>query len=287
MNKAIIFGITGQDGFYMQKLLHEKNCSVLGISRSEGGDVADRASVEKIIADSNPDYIFHFAAKSTTRHEALFDNHATISTGTLNILEAVKQHCPDCRVFITGSGVQFQNKGIPISEHDAFAANNAYAIARIQSAYAARYYRALGIKAYVGYLFHHESPLRKPDHLCRKIADLAKRVREGDNGVLELGDITVRKEAGFAGDIVHGIWTLINQDNVFEATIGTGKAYSIQDWLDICFATIGCDWRNHIILRNDDFVAEYPLLVSDPTTIFSLGWYPQTSFESLAEMMLK
>ena len=286
-NTVIIFGVTGQDGFYLQHFLHEKKYSVFGVSRSKGGDVTNWAYVEEIVAKLKPDYVFHLAANSTTRHEALFENHETISTGTLNILEAVKQHCPDCRVFITGSGVQFENKGVPISEKDTFAPLSPYAVSRIQSVYAARYYRSLGIKAYVGYLFHHESPLRKPTHLCKKIADLTKRIKGGANEQITLGDISVRKEAAFAGDIVAGIWTFVNNDHIFEATIGTGKAYSIQDWLDICFSKIGRDWRNHVVFRNDGFVAEYPLLVSDPSTIFSLGWQPQTPIEMLAEMMLE
>ena len=287
MKSGIIFGVTGQDGFYLKQLLQRHNCHVNGFSRSNGENVADRHFVETIIKDSQPNYIFHLAASSTTQHDALFENHATISTGTLNILEAVKQHCPDCRVFITGSGVQFENKGIPISEKDNFAPLSPYAVSRIQSVYAARYYRALGVKAYVGYLFHHESPLRKPTHLCKKIAELAKRVKNGADDQITLGDVSVRKEVAFAGDIVEGIWTLINNDNIFEATIGTGKVYSVQDWLDICFAKIGCDWHNHIILQKDGFVAEYPLLVSNPSTICSLGWQPQTSIETLAGMMLK
>ena len=287
MKTAIIFGITGQDGFYLKKRLIGNNCSVIGISRSGGGDVADRAYVENVIVHQKPDYIFHLAANSTTRHDAVFENHATIATGTLNILEAVKQHCPDCRVFITGSGVQFENSGRPISERDNFAPLSPYAVSRIQSVYAARYYRSLGIRVYVGYLFHHESPLRKPTHLCKKIAELAKRVKQGVHEQITLGDISVRKEVAFAGDIVEGIWTLINNDHVFEATVGTGKAYSIQDWLDICFSQIGRDWHDYVLLRNDGFVAEYPVLVSDPSTIFSLGWQPQTSIETLAEMMLK
>jgi GDPmannose 4,6-dehydratase len=144
----------------------------------------------------------------------------------------------------------------------------------------------MGIKAYVGYLFHHESPLRKPNHLCKKIADLAKRVRDGSSEKIFLGDLSVKKEAGFAGDIVAGIWVLVNQDQVFEATIGTGEAYSIQDWVEICFSKVGSDWRNHIILRTDGFIAEYPLLVSDPTTIRSLGWQPAVDIHALADMML-
>lgn len=286
MSKSVIFGITGQDGFYLQELLQKRGHQVMGISRANGGDVAERAYVENLIREVQPDFVFHLAANSTTRHEALFENHETISTGTLNILESVKLHCPACRVFITGSGVQFVNKGLPISEKDGFAPLSAYAVSRIHSVYAARYYRSLGIQAYVGYLFHHESPLRKPNHLCKKIAELAKRVREGSKEQITLGDVSVRKEVGFAGDIAAGIVALVSQEAVFEATIGTGKAYSIQEWVEICFSKVRSDWRNHVILRTDGFIPEYPLLVSDPTTIRSLGWQPAVDIHALADMML-
>jgi GDPmannose 4,6-dehydratase len=162
MKKAIIFGVNGQDGFYLQEQLQANACQVYGVPRSNGVDITKFQEVERLVKDLQPHYIFHLAANSTTRHEALFENHETISTGTLNILESVKKQCPVCRVFITGSGVQFVNKGSPISEKDEFAPLSAYAVSRIHSVYAARYYRSLGIKTYVGYLFHHESPLRKP-----------------------------------------------------------------------------------------------------------------------------
>lgn len=286
MSTSIIFGIAGQDGFYLQELLQKNGHRVMGVSRSSGGDVSDWCTVETLVRDVRPDYIFHLAANSTTRHEALFENHETISTGTLNILEAVKKHCLACRVFITGSGVQFVNKGLPISEKDEFAPLSAYAVSRIHSVYAARYYRSLGVKAYVGYLFHHESPLRKPEHLCKKIVDLAMRVKAGSDEQITIGDSSVRKEVGFAGDIVAGIWTLVQQDAIFEATIGTGRAYSIQAWIELCFSKVGCDWRKHVIFRPEGFVSEYPALVSDPTTMISLGWTPSTDVETLAEIML-
>jgi GDPmannose 4,6-dehydratase len=287
MRKAIIFGVNGQDGFYLKEQLQESACQVYGVSRSNGVDITKLPEVERLVKDVRPDYIFHLAANSTTRHEALFENHETISTGTLNILESVKLHCPSCRVFITGSGVQFVNKGLPISEKDDFAPLSAYAVSRIHSVYAARYYRSLGIKAYVGHLFHHESPLRKPNCLCKSISELAKRVRAGSQEQITLGDGSVRKEVGFAGDIAAGILTLVSQEAVFEATIGTGKAYSIQDWIEACFSKIGSDWRSHVILRTDGFIPEYPLLVSDPMTIRSLGWQPAVDIHALADMMLK
>jgi GDPmannose 4,6-dehydratase len=286
MGKCVVFGIAGQDGAYLGELLQSQGHLVCGVSRSTGGDVANRQYVETLIKDIVPDYVFHFAANSTTRHDALFENHETISTGTLNLLESVRIHAPDCRVFITGSGVQFVNQGLPISEKDAFAPLSVYAVARIQSVYAARYYRSLGMKVYVGYLFHHESPLRKPNHLCKKISAFAKQVRQGHQGQLVLGNIAVRKEVAFAGDIVAGIWTLVNQDVVFEAAIGTGIAYSIEEWLEACFSKVGADWHEYVRVESDTFVPEYPVLVSNPETIFSLGWAPRVSFDALAEMML-
>lgn len=119
--KALIFGATGQDGHYLTELLHKEKIKVVGVSRSSGdvnGDVSDYSFVESQIKYLQPRYIFHLAANSTIKHDALFENHETISTGTLNILEAVKRHSPDSRVFITGSGVQFKNIGKPIKETD-------------------------------------------------------------------------------------------------------------------------------------------------------------------------
>ena len=290
--KSIIFGADGQDGYYLRKCCEARHLSVTGLALSHNddclaGDVSDFQIVEAFVRDGQPEYVFHLAAISTTRHEALFENHAAISTGTLNILEAVRRHRPECRVFITGSGVQFENTGKPISEKDPFAATSAYAVARIQSAYAARYYRQLGVKAYVGYLFHHESALRKSTHLCKMIAEAVKRINQGSTERIRLGDISVKKEAAFAGDIVEGIFTLVSQNDVFEATIGSGLAYSIQDWLEICFSKIGRNWQEFVDLVPDGFAAEYRTLVSDPSTINALGWHPKVGLDALAEMMLK
>jgi len=288
---ALIFGADGQDGHYLRKRCEELHMTVYAMALSQSqdclaGDISDYRLVDEWVRKCKPNYIFHLAANSSTRHEVLFENHAAISTGTLNVLEAVRRHQPTCRVFITGSGVQFENTGKPISEKDPFAATSAYSVARIHSAYAARYYRRLGVMAYVGYLFHHESPLRKKDHLCQVIAETCKRIRQGSHERLKLGDISVRKEAAFAGDIVEGIFTLVSQDTVFEATIGTGVAYSIQDWLETCFKQIGKDWRDYVDVASEGFTPEYRTLVSDPTTIHSLGWRPKVSFNELAEMML-
>lgn len=286
---ALIFGINGQDGYYLSELCKAKGITVIGISRSDGawikGDVSNRKETNLLIKTHMPHFVFHLAANSTTKHNSVFENHETISTGTLNILEAVKRHCPDAKVFITGSGIQFVNTGMPITEQNEFEARSAYSVARIQSVYAARYYRSLGIRAYVGYLFHHESPFRKPNHVSKMVALAAQRIASGSNEFIEIGDISVEKEWTFAGDLTKGILTLVEQNKIFEAVIGSGVAYSIKDWLEACFRIIGKDWRKHIRLR-EDYTREYKRLISNPATMHSLGWSPSVDIQELANIMV-
>lgn len=286
--KAIIFGASGQDGFYLSALLRRQEIKVIAASRSQGaitGDVADGNFVENLIKIEQPDYVFHLAANSTTRHDALFENHQAISTGTLNILEAVYKFSPKTKVFLSGSALQFENKNLPIDENTPFAALSPYAVSRIQSVYAGRYYRSLGVKVYVGYFFNHDSPRRAAPHINRKIVDAAKRIAAGSREKIELGDITVRKEFNFAGDIVKAVSVLVSQNEVFETVIGGGKVFSIEDWLELCFASINKNWRDYVIIKSG-FKPEYEILQSDPALIKSLGWLPKVEIDELAAMMM-
>jgi len=287
--RALIVGCSGQDGHYLTRLLTSARVAVVGVSRREGPtggiDVADRKAVDELVNALRPDYVFHLAARSTTRHEALFDNHDAISTGTLNILEAVRLHAPEARVFLTGSGVQFRNTGAPIAETDEFEPSSPYSVARIHSVYASRYFRRLGIRTYVGYLFHHDSPRRGAGHVSSIIASAAARIAAGSQETLEIGDVTVEKEWTFAGDVAAGIWTLVRQDACTEAAIGSGVAYRIRDWLEVCFTAAGLDWTKHVRVRQG-FTPEYQRLVSKPDSIHALGWQPQVSFIELARMMV-
>lgn len=289
MQTALIFGASGQDGHYLAELCAKRGIKSVRCSRSVGPwlqcNVADYGPVQDLVRSHQPAYIFHLAADSTTRHDVLFENHSAISTGTLNILESARLHAPHARIFLTGSGVQFKNRGRPISEHDEFEASSPYALARIHSVYAGRYYRSLGLRVFAGYLFHHESPLRKHAHVSKTIAEAAVRIANGSNEIIEIGDVSVEKEWTFAGDTVEGIFTLINQDQVFEATIGSGKVYSIRNWLDACFGLVDRDWREHVKLQ-DTYVPEYRRLVCDPTTMHKLGWQPKVGFDELARMMM-
>ena len=286
--KAIIFGATGQDGYYLSRLLAQHEVTAIGIARSGStinGSVADRQFVNALVKEHNPSYIFHLAANSTTRYDVLFENHETISTGTFNILDAVKTYNPEIKVFLSGSGLQFLNTGQPINEETPFDAPNPYSVSRIQSAYAARFYRKLNLKVYMGYFFNHESPRRTERHISKMIAESVKRIALNKDEIISIGDLATRKEWTFAGDVVNAIWLLINQDNIYEAVIGCGQTYSIKDWLKACFDLIGKNWQDYVEEKKD-FKAEYDILVSDPSLIKSLGWQPELSLEKLARLMI-
>jgi len=290
MRKAIIFGSNGQDGYYLSEILGNNGVEVTGVSRNNApvcGDVSDRETVERIVKTIHPDYIFHLAAHSTTAHYALFENHAAISSGTFNILESVKLHSPATRVFLSGSAMQFKNEGHPIDEQSPFEASSPYSVSRIQSVYAGRYYRrAFGLQVYVGYFFNHDSPLRTEKHVNQKIAKAVQRIIQGSTEKLELGNIDVRKEFNYAGDVAAAVWLLVNQSHVYEAVIGSGKAYSIKDWLVYCFNKAGKDWQDFVTIQTG-FVPEYQVLVSNPALMMGLGWQPAVDFYQLADMMME
>ena len=287
--KAIMFGANGQDGFYLTKLLEQNNLEVIGISRHKGtvkGDVSDYGFIEEQIKNYQPNYIFNFAARSTTQHHAIFENHQTISTGTLNILESVRLYSPYAKVFLSGSAMQFKNEGLPIDEQTPFDAPSPYSVARIQSVYAARYYRmAFGLKVYVGYFFNHDSPFRTEQHVNQKIVKAVKRIAAGSNEKLELGNIDIRKEFNYAADIVEAVWILVNQNTIHEAVIGSGEAHSIMEWLEYCFNKMNKKWQDYVVIEQN-YMPEYKLLVSNPRIIKNLGWKIKVSFTELADIML-
>lgn len=288
-NKAIVFGINGQDGYYLNQLLINEGIEVIGVSRSNAnhiiGDIADYSFVEVLIKKHQPAYIFHLAANSTTRHDAMFENYQTISTGTINILEAVYKYSSHSKVFISGSGLQFVNKGIPIKETDAFMAADSYSMARIQSVYAGRYYRSLGLNIYIGYFFNHDSPLRSERHVNKKIILAAQQIAKGQTKKLILGDVTIQKEFTYAGDVVNAIWLFVNNNTIFETVIGSGKAYPLSYWVDYCFSYYNLKWQDHVD-TDTGFESPYKILVSNPDTILAMGWQPLVNIDTLAQMML-
>jgi GDPmannose 4,6-dehydratase len=287
--KAIIFGSNGQDGFYLKQLLLDSKIEVVTFSRNNAdfiGDISEYEIVFSLIEKFKPDYIFHFAATSTTKHNVILDNQKAIVNGTLNILESVRLVVPDCRIFISGSAMQFKNTGKPINEKTPFELSSAYSMQRWQSVLTSRYYiETFGLKIYIGYLFNHDSFLRSYSHINKKIVGFVNSISKGENGPFEIGNILVRKEFNYAGDIVNAIWQFVNQNNLTECVIGSGISYSIEDWVKICFELSDLDYRKYIKI-NDLFVPEYNELVSDPQLIKSIGWEPKCDINELAFKML-
>lgn len=289
MKTAIIIGHTGQDGIYLSRILQVEGFKVYGVSKSSNDyncNIIDYNSVSILVDRIKPQYIFHLGAVSKTSHEYVFNNFDVIVRGTLNILEAVKTYSPETIVFITGSGLQFKNIGLPIKETDDFEARDAYSLSRIQSVYTARYYRSIGIKVYVGYLFNHDSPYRNENHMTQKIVKAAKRIANGSSEKIEIGDLDSRKEYSFAGDIVNGIWMLVNQDAIFEATIGSGLGFCTKEWLELSFLYFGLNWEDYVIV-NSSYNPPYQTLVSNPETIRTYGWKPEMNIVGLNSMMIE
>ena len=291
MKKSIIiFGSNSQDGFYLNQLLTKYQFEIINISRTTGdfiGSVGDFDFVEKVIKDSMPEYIFHFAATSSTNHDATLENNNSISTGAINILESVKRHSLDTKVFFSGSALQYKNNGVPIDEETPFDNSTTYAISRTYSVNFARYYRdKFGVKAYVGYFFNHDSPLRSEKHINQKVVSHVVKVIRGSRDKLIIGNLNVRKEFSFAKDVIEAVWLLVNQDSFYEVVIGSGIAYSIKDWVSYCFQKYSLNWKDHVII-DKSYKPEYEILVSNPQKIKLLGWEPKTNIFELADIMLQ
>jgi GDPmannose 4,6-dehydratase len=291
LNKtALIFGSSGQDGYYLNILLSKKNIKVINISRKSGdliGDISDFEFVNNVIRINNPSYVFHLAAISSTSHNYLKENNYGIVCGIINILESLKINNVDCKTFFAGSAIQFVNNGLPINENTAFSYDNPYSIARNHAVDYIRYFRNnFNSKIYIGYLFNHDSFLRKNNHLNKKIINHVINVNNGSKEKLLIGNLNARKEFNHAKDIVDAIWVLVNQDDTFEVVIGSGISYKIKDWISYCFNYFNIkDWNNFIEI-DKNYLNPYKILVSDPSLIKSLGWNNKIEFEELANSMI-
>jgi len=280
MRNVIITGANGQDGAFLTTLLRHYQMEPVLVSSHSGVNLADAAVVSGLVEDVKPEFIFHLAAKSTVSHDAARQNHYLFANGTMNLLEAVRSHVPECRVFLAGSAYQFKNDGKPIKETDPWETRSVYTAARGYGNLLARAYRHMGLHVYFGYFFHHDSPRRHARHISSRIAAAA---REGKD--VEIGNMDVVKEWTWAGDTVQAVWSLVNQDAVWEANIGTGIGHSIAEFASACYAARGLNYLDYVRPRAD-FEPEYSRLTCDPSRIHSTGWRPLRDLNYLAEQMV-
>ncbi|MDB5231205.1 MAG: NAD-dependent epimerase/dehydratase [Chitinophagaceae bacterium] len=292
MGSVLIFGHNGQDGFYLSQFLSKMKVRSVGISRTSTkngiiGDIADTDFVKRTIHKYKPTYIFHFAANSTIAHDAILENEKAINIGTVNILEGTKEFSPKTKVFIAGSALQFKNQNLPINELCNFDYSNPYSIARNHSTFLTRYYRdKFGIKIYYGFLFNHDSALRSSKHINQKVIHFVNNLQSNQQtSKLLINNLHYKKEFNFAGDIVKAIWMFVNQDKTFEMVIGSGIAYAIKDWVDYCFKSVKLNWEDYVV-QDIHSTGREAILVSDPATLFGLGWKPEIDFYRLADLML-
>lgn len=281
MKQAIVTGSNGQDGTFLVELLRHYQIEPVLISRCSGVNLNNPCVMTDLVQQVRPEYIFHLAASSTVDHVSARPNHNLFADAVFNILEAVKQYVPECRVFLAGSAYQFRNDGNPIKETDPWETRSVYCAARGYSNLLARAYRHMGLHVYFGYFFHHDSPRRHARHISQRIAMAAREGRE-----VEIGNMDVVKEWTWAGDAVEAIWSLVNQDAVWEANIGTGIGHSIAEFAQACFAVNGLDYHQYVRPR-PGFEPEYSRLTCDPLRILSTGWRPHHDLQYLAEQMVK
>jgi GDPmannose 4,6-dehydratase len=317
--RALITGITGQDGSYLAELLLEKGYDVHGLIRRASsfntgriehllrdphesavrlhlhyGDVTDAGSLTNLVSEIEPDEIYNLAAQSHVR--VSFDQPLytadVCALGTLRVLEAARllNRRKQVRVYQASSSEMFGKVvETPQRETTPFYPRSPYACAKVYSFHQIVNYReSYGLFACNGILFNHESPRRGETFVTRKITKAAARIRQGLQDCLYLGNIDAKRDWGFAKDYVEAMWLMLQQDQPDDFVIATGETHSVREFLDLAFARVGLSWKEYVQFDPRYMrPAEVELLLGDPAKAReTLGWMPMTSFEELVNLMV-
>jgi len=315
--RALITGITGQDGSYLSELLISKGYEVHGIIRRSSsfnteridhlyhdphektvrlvlhyGDLTDGASLRSIISQIQPTEIYNLGAQSHVR--VSFDQPVyTVEAdalGTLVLLEAIRDACPKARYYQAGSSEMFGKvRETPQKETTPFYPRSPYGCAKLFShCQTVNYREAYGLFASNGILFNHESPRRGETFVTRKITRAATRIKEGLQDTLYLGNLEAKRDWGFAGDYVEAMWLMLQQDEPDDFVVATGETHSVREFVQAGFSILGLDWQRYIRLDPRYLrPTEVDLLLGDSTKARKvLGWAPRVGFRQLVEMMV-
>ncbi len=318
MKKALITGITGQDGSYLTELLLSKGYEVHGLIRRAStfntrridhlyhdphgdgeqvrlylhyGDVASPGSVVDLIYSLQPDEIYHLAAQSHVRVSFDMPEYTGDVTGlgTTRILEAVRKSGIKTRFYQASSSEMFGSAPAPQSEQTPFEPQSPYAAAKLYAFWVARNYRqGYGLFVTNGILFNHESPRRGETFVTRKITRALAAIRAGKQDFLYLGNLDARRDWGYAPDYVAAMWKMLQHDRPDDFVVGTGESHSIRDFLDESFGYIGLDWHNYVRIDPRYFRPnEVDHLRADATRARqALGWEPRVFFKDLVRIMV-
>ncbi|MCY4077407.1 MAG: GDP-mannose 4,6-dehydratase [Acidobacteria bacterium] len=308
--RAIVTGITGQDGSYLAELLLERGYEVVGVARRlsapnhwriehlldridlRPADLLDQLSLIRLVDDVRPHEIYNLAAMSFV--PASWDQ--PILTGEYNalgvtrMLEAVRLVDTSIRVYQASSSEMFGKvRETPQNERTPFYPRSPYGVSKVFAHYITVNYReSYDMYAVSGILFNHESPRRGLEFVTRKVSDGVARIQAGLAETLPLGNLDARRDWGFAGDYVRAIWSMLQQDRADDYVIATGTSHSVRDLVETAFSHAGLDWREHV--RTDPALmrpAEVEHLVGDPSRAAAeLGWRPSVDFAGLIRMMV-
>lgn len=315
--KALITGITGQDGSYLAELLLEKGYEVYGIIRRastfntgrldpiysdphqkktrlflEYGDLSDASSLARLMAKIQPDEVYNLAAQSHVR--VSFDGPeytADITgTGTVRLLEAIRQVGLKPRFYQASSSEMYGKVlEVPQSETTPFYPRSPYGCAKVYSFFITVNYReSYGMHASNGILFNHESPRRGETFVTRKITRAVAHIKAGLQNKLYLGNLDAKRDWGYAKEYVEAMWMMLQQDEPDDYVIATNETHSIREFLDIAFEHAGLDWKKHVEIDPRYYrPAEVDLLIGDYSKAKKkLGWEPKTKFVDLAKLMV-
>jgi GDPmannose 4,6-dehydratase len=312
--KALITGITGQDGSYLAELLLEKDYDVHGIVRRVAIEDPEHrlwrirhilsdlhlhpASLEsypslfRVMATLKPDEIYHLAAQSFVSY-SFEDEFSTLNTnvnGTHYVLAAFREVTPQSRFYFAGSSEMFGEAEVsPQNERTPFHPRSAYGISKVAGFHLTQNYReAYRLHASSGILFNHESPRRGFEFVTRKITSHAARIKLGLAEELKLGNLDARRDWGHARDYVQAMWLMLQQEEPDDFVISSGETHSVRDFLEVAFRNVGLDYRKYVVQDEQLFrPAEVNLLLGDCTKAKQrLGWRYSSSFESLVNGMI-
>ena len=319
MKRALVTGITGQDGSYLAELLLAKGYEVHGIVRRAStfntgridhlyrdphdpaarlflhfGDLADGTGLRRILERVRPDEVYHLGAQSHVR--VSFDEPEYTAdvdaTGTLRLLEALRDSMGSSgrstRVYNAGSSEMFGATPPPQSEASAFHPRSPYAVSKVAAFwYSVNYREAYGMFVANGILFNHESPRRGETFVTRKITRAAARIKLGLQSKLYLGNLDARRDWGFAGDYVDAMWRMLQHDHADDYVVATGEAHTVRELAEAAFAFHGLDWRSHVEIEPRYFrPSEAEHFCGDASKArASLGWAPRVGFVELVRMM--
>jgi GDPmannose 4,6-dehydratase len=309
--RALITGITGQDGSYLAEFLLGQDYEVCGMVRRSStlnferiahiqdritlvaGDLLDEVSMINILRDNHPNEVYNLAAQSfvqTSWSQPVLTGETT-ALGVTRVLDAIRIVDPEIRLYQASSSEMFGKVlEVPQRESTPFYPRSPYGVAKVYGHWITVNYReSYGLHASSGILFNHESPRRGLEFVTRKVTHGVARIKAGIDEKLALGNLDAQRDWGFAADYVRAMWMMLQQDRPDDYVVATGETHSVKELVELSFAAVDLDWEEHVVI-DERFLrpAEVDLLVGDPSKAEeTLGWHRDVEFAELVQMMVE